>query len=249
MNLLAGIADIIFPPCCVVCGELLLHHSSLPLCEKCLAGIRFIDSPLCPRCGIPFPAEEDNDHLCGQCLTEERPYALARSVGRYEGALLTAIHKFKYHGKTGIGKALGNIMADFASGIWEMGTFDLIIPVPLHIKKLRERGFNQAVIMARELSKRFAVPLDFSSLKRVKFTPPQVGMGRKERSLNVKGAFSAVKPRNISGKKILLIDDVYTTGSTLMECSRVLIGAHAGAVAILTMARATGEHPAAEEEI
>ncbi|MHB8092164.1 MAG: ComF family protein [Syntrophales bacterium] len=244
MNILAGIADIIFPPCCVVCGELLQRHSSLSLCENCLKGISFIVSPLCPRCGIPFPAEEGGDHLCGQCLMEEKPYALARSVGRYEGTILTAIHKFKYHGKTGIGKALGNIMADFASGIWEMGTFDLIIPVPLHIKRLRERGFNQAVILARALSNRFHVPLDFSSLKRVRFTPPQVGMGRKERSVNVQGAFSIKNPVNIAGEKILLIDDVYTTGSTLAECSRVLLDANAEAVAILTAARATGEHTA-----
>ncbi len=249
MNILAGIADIIFPPCCVVCGELLQRHSSLSLCESCLQGIRFISSPLCPCCGVPFSGEEGDDHLCGQCLMEEKPYALARSVGRYEGTILTAIHKFKYHGKTGIGKALGGIMADFASGIWEMGTFDLIIPVPLHIKRLRERGFNQAVILARELSKRFHLPLDFSSLKRTRFTPPQVGMGRKERSANVKGAFSITNPRNITGKKILLIDDVYTTGSTLVECSRVLLDANAEAVAILTAARATGEHPAEKEKI
>jgi len=249
LNILAGIADIIFPPCCVVCGELLQRHSSLALCKNCLQGISFIVSPLCPRCGMPFPAEEGGDHLCGQCLLEEKPYALARSVGRYEGTILTAIHKFKYHGKTGIGKALGGIMADFASGIWEMGTFDLIIPVPLHIKRLRERGFNQAVILARALSNRFHVPLDFSSLKRTRFTPPQVGLGRKERLANVKGAFSITTPRKIAGKKILLIDDVYTTGSTLVECSRVLLDANAEAVAILTAARATGEHTAQKEKI
>jgi len=248
LSILAGIADIIFPPCCVVCGETLQRHSSLSLCEKCIEGIRFISSPLCPRCGIPFSDAKGYDHLCGRCLTEEKPYALARSVGRYEGPILTAIHRFKYHGKTGIGKALGNIMADYASGIWEMGTFDLIIPVPLHIKRLRERGFNQAVILARELSKRFHVPLDFSSLKRVRFTPPQVGLGRQERSVNVKGAFSITTPQLLSGKKILLVDDVYTTGSTLVECSRVLVDANAEAVAVLTMARATGEHTTEKEE-
>jgi ComF family protein len=170
-------------------------------------------------------------------------------VGRYEGTILTAIHRFKYHGKTGIGKALGNIMADFASGLWEMGAFDMIIPVPLHIKKLKERGFNQAIILARPLSKRFRIPLEFSALTRVRLTPPQVGIGKKGRSLNVRGAFSVTNPKVISGRKILLIDDVYTTGSTLGECSRVLMDANAQAVAVLTMARTIGgETPEGEEK-
>jgi ComF family protein len=204
--------------------------------------VSFIISPLCPRCGLPFSIEKDHDHLCGGCLLEDRPYAVARSVCRYEGTILKAVHKFKYQGKTGIGKALGNVMADFASGIWKMGTFDMVMPVPLHIRRLRERGFNQSVILARQLSRRFHIPLDFSSLKRVRFTPSQVGMGRKERAVNVMGAFALTKHSDIVGKKILLVDDVYTTGSTLIECSQVLIDSGAAAVAVLTMARAIGEH-------
>jgi ComF family protein len=197
---------------------------------------------------MPFPPEQETDHLCVQCLKEKKPYAIARSVARYDGTILTAIHLFKYHRKTGIGKVLGNIMADFVSGIWDMNAFDLIIPVPLHIKKLRERGFNQAVVLARVLSKRFKIALDITSLKRVLVTPPQVGLGRKERLINVKGAFSVTSQHQISGKRILLIDDVYTTGSTLTECSHVLLNAKAEAVAVLTMARATGEHDAKEGE-
>lgn len=224
------------------------RHYSTPLCLNCMRGIHFITSPLCLSCGIPFSAEQENDHLCGQCLTEKKPYAVARSVARYEGTILTAIYMFKYHGKTAIGKVLGNIMADFVSGIWDMNAFDLIIPVPLHIKRLRERGFNQAVILARVLSKRFKITLDISSLRRTLFTPPQVGLGRKERSVNVKGAFSIINQNLISGKRILLIDDVYTTGSTLIECSRVLLEVNAEAVAVLTMARAIGEHDSKEGE-
>ena len=213
-----------------------------------MRGISFITSPLCLRCGVPFSAEQGNDHLCGECLTERKPYAIARSVARYEGTILSAIHMFKYHGKIGLGKALGNIMTDFVSGIWDMNAFDVIIPVPLHVKRLRQRGFNQAVILARVLSKRFKIAFDVSSLRRTLFTPPQVGLGREERSVNVKGAFSVVSQNRISGKKILLIDDVYTTGSTLMECSRVLLATNAEAVAVLTMARAIGGHDAKEGE-
>ena len=123
-----------------------------------------------------------------------------------------------------------------------MKVFDRIVPVPLHRKRLRERGFNQAVILARELSKRFDIPLDFISLRREIFTSPQVGLDREERSANVRGAFSATHPERIAGRRILLVDDVYTTGSTLAECARVLIRANAESVAVLTLARAVRDH-------
>jgi ComF family protein len=237
-EILTGIADLVFPPRCIACDDLLERHDSLPFCPSCLTGIRFIGSPLCPRCGDPFPVTEGTDHLCGDCLMEDRPYAVARSVGRYEGTLLTAIHRFKYRGRTGIGRILGRIMADFAGGLWDMKVFDRIVPVPLHRKRLRERGFNQSVILAREISKRFDLPLDFTSLRREVFTPPQVGLDRKARSANVHGAFSVRRPERIVGRRILLVDDVYTTGSTLAECARVLIREQAEAVAVLTLARA-----------
>jgi ComF family protein len=133
-------------------------------------------------------------------------------------------------------------MADFAGGIWDMKAFERIVPVPLHRKRLRERGFNQAVILARQLSKRFDIPLDFTSLRREIFTQPQVGLGREARSANVHGAFAARHPERIAGRRILLVDDVYTTGSTLEECTRVLIRAQAEAVVVLTLARAVYDH-------
>jgi ComF family protein len=237
-EILTGIADVIFPPHCITCDALLEEHGPLPLCPSCAAGIHFIGSPLCPRCGIPFSAAEGEDHLCGECLVTERPYAIARAVGLYEKTLLKAIHLFKYRGKIGIGGVLGRIMADYAALQWDMNIFSLIVPVPLHRKRLRERGFNQAVILARAIAKRFSRPLDFMTLRRTVFTAPQVGLGREERSANVRRAFTVRNPERIAGRKILLIDDVYTTGSTLTECAAALMQAEAEAVAILTLARA-----------
>ena len=241
-EILTGIADLIFPPRCITCEELLGQHGPLPFCATCLAGIHFIGSPLCPRCGTPFPVAEGEDHLCGGCLITERPYAVARSVGRYEETLLTAIHRFKYRGKSGIGDLLSEIMADFAEKTWDMKVFSRILPVPLHRRRLRERGFNQAVILARGLSRRFNIPLDFTSLRRNLFTPPQVGLDRKQRLANVQGAFIVTHPERIAGRRLLLVDDVFTTGSTLNECARVLIQAKAEAVAVLTVARAVYDH-------
>ncbi len=237
-EILTGIADLIFPPRCIACGAILERHAPLPFCPPCTEGIHFIRSPLCPRCGIPFPATEGEDHLCGECLATERPYAVARAVGLYEETLLTAIHLFKYRGRIGIGEVLGGIMADFAGGQWDMTAFSLIIPVPLHRKRLRERGFNQAVILARAIAKRFSLPLDFMTLRRELFTAPQVGLGREERSANVRKAFAVRKPEKIAGRRILLVDDVATTGSTLTECASALMRAKAEAVAVLTLARA-----------
>lgn len=241
-EILTGIADLIFPPRCITCEELLGQHGPLPFCTTCMAGVHFIESPLCPRCGTPFPVAEGEDHLCGDCLSTERPYAVARSVGRYEKTLLTAIHRFKYRGKTGIGDLLSGIMADFAEKTWDMKVFSRILPVPLHRRRLRERGFNQAMILARGLSRRFNIPLDFTSLRRNLFTPPQVGLDRKQRLTNVQGAFTVTHPERIDGRRLLLVDDVFTTGSTLNECARVLIQAKAEAVAVLTMARAVYDH-------
>ncbi len=241
-EILTGIADLIFPPRCITCEELLGQHGPLPFCTSCMAGVHFIESPLCPRCGTPFPVAEGEDHLCGDCLSTERPYAVARSVGRYEKTLLTAIHRFKYRGKTGIGDLLSGIMADFAEKTWDMKVFSRILPVPLHRRRLRERGFNQAMILARGLSRRFNIPLDFTSLRRNLFTPPQVGLDRKQRLTNVQGAFTVTHPERIDGRRLLLVDDVFTTGSTLNECARVLIQAKAEAVAVLTMARAVYDH-------
>lgn len=241
-GILTGIADLLFPPRCITCDIILKEHGPLPFCPHCTAGIHFIHSPLCPRCGIPFTAMEGEDHLCGECLVTQRPYAVARAVGLYEETLLQAIHLFKYRGRIGIGKVLGNLMADFAGGIWDMKVFSAIMPVPLHRKRLRERGFNQAVVLARKIAKRFDLPLDFVTLRREVLTKPQVGLGHEERSVNVRGAFTVRKPERTTGKRILLVDDVYTTGSTLAECAGTLLDAGADSVAVLTLARAARDH-------
>ncbi len=243
---LTGIADMIFPPRCVTCGALLEEHGPLPFCPQCAEAIPYIHSPLCSRCGAPFPGMEVEDHLCGECLAAERPYAIARSVGRYEATLLRAIHLFKYRGRTGIGRTLGGMMADFAGRIWDMKVFSVVMPVPLHRKRLQERGFNQAVILAREIANRFSLRLDFMTLRRELPTTPQVALGREDRKKNVKGAFGIRRPEKVSGQRILLVDDVYTTGSTLTECAHALTRADAQAVAVLTLARAVHDHDGAE---
>lgn len=233
-----GLVDLVFPPTCPTCGKVMGRDGPSPFCPACKAEISLIRTPLCPSCGVPFFADASGDHLCGECLTNKRPFSLARAVGLYQGTLLKALILFKYSGRTGLGRPLGEMMADLADSLWGKGSFDLVVPVPLHVRKLRQRGFNQAVILGRSVARRLAVPLDFTVLKRDLETPPQVGLGKKERLRNIKGAFTVAEPHRVKAKRILLVDDVYTTGSTIGECAAVLAAGGAKEISVLTLARA-----------
>ena len=221
----------------MACGILLTGPGGESFCPACFSLIRFVAPPLCPCCGIPM-AGAGADHLCGDCLVSRPPYAIARAVARYEAVLLDAIHVFKYKGKITTGEILGKMMADHVYPGFSIADYSLIVPVPLHPKRLRERGFNQAVILAREISKRFSIPLDFLILRRHIFTEPQVNLGRDQRKANIRGAFIVKDGKKIQGQKIILVDDVYTTGSTVKECAGALMKHGAAEVAVLTLARA-----------
>ena len=129
-------------------------------------------------------------------------------------------------------------MAEFAYPAFNIRDYSLIMPVPLHPKRLRERGFNQSVVLAREVSMRFHIPLDFMTLRRHVYTAPQISLGKKERESNVHGVFSVTDSAKVTGQKIIIVDDVYTSGSTVKECARVLTKNRADRVAVLTLARA-----------
>jgi ComF family protein len=221
----------------MACGIMLAGPGGGPFCSSCFSLIRFVAPPFCPCCGIPL-AGAGAGHLCGDCLVSPPSYRIARAFARYETVLLDAIHVFKYKGKITTGEILGKIMAEHVYPDMSIADYSLIVPVPLHPRRLRERGFNQAVILAREISKRFSIPLDFLTLKRRVFTEPQVSLGKEQRTANVRGAFAVMNEKKIKGQKIILIDDVYTTGSTVKECAGALMKNGAADVAVLTLARA-----------
>ncbi len=195
-------------------------------------------SPRCSRCGIPFASPSDTDHLCSECLTEERYFSRARSVCRYEGLIVEAISRFKYGGAIRLAPALGMLLAAYQDSQFPFSGLDLILPVPLHPRRLRERGFNQSLLLARQVSRRHSIPLNFTVLRRIRPTPPQTRLSGPDRQRNVRGAFEVVKPSVLAGKKVLLIDDVFTTGATARECARVLLGGGAREITVLTLARA-----------
>lgn len=231
--MLKTVLDIVFPPVCLLCGKRALKKG---FCEGCGGLIEKgrITSPICTVCGIPFTSSMGVDHPCGKCVEERPSFTSARSAFVFEGKVLHAIHKLKYGGDTSVAAPL----ADLVSGSIGGGKSPcMVVPVPLHADRLRERGFNQSLLIARELSRIISMPLVYDKLKRTRDTGQQVGLKAVERKKNVSGAFTLVGPGSFKGKKVLLVDDVITTGATLNECSKVLKRAGAEVVA-LTVARA-----------
>lgn len=193
---------------------------------------------MCQICGAPLPSGENSAIICPRCTESPPPFQICRSIGRYESVLLEAVHALKYRGEIPAGIALGKILSSCVGEHFPVHDYDRVIPVPLHVKRLRKRGFNQSLILARAIARDFTLTLDFQSLRRRRHTDPQIGLGRKQREENVREAFVCVRGKEIENSKILLIDDVYTTGSTVTECARVLIEGGAQSVAVATVARA-----------
>mgnify|MGYP000999516454 CR=1 FL=1 len=206
-------------------------------CPECRRLIKFINDSLCPVCGRPFFDSAAPDHICGDCLKRQPHFKIARSMASFETIIMEAVHQFKYGHKLAVGEALGTLMANFSFPRFDYQGYDLVLPVPLHISKLRDRGFNQSLLLARQLANKWMIPLDFSLLKRQKSTLSQTGLNKKEREENIRGAFAVSEKKKATGKKIILVDDVYTTGATLNECAKTLRKAGAGEVAVLTLAR------------
>jgi ComF family protein len=155
---------------------------------------------------------------------------------------MDTIHKFKYGRNMAVGEALCSLIADFSFPDFEYAGYSLLIPVPLHVKKLRERGFNQSLLLANALGTRHELPVNFSLLKRCKSTLTQTGLNKKAREENIKGAFIVTDKKKVAGNNIILIDDVYTTGATINECAQTLLKAGAQKVAVLTLARVLPNH-------
>jgi len=234
---LKSVIDFIFPPICSICGKPFSSEKEVVMCTHCLSQIKYIGNPLCSKCGKPFYSEMLADHLCGDCLTGERYFNRARAMGYYDGILRKAIHLLKYKLKNNLAFSLGNLMADRMQSFLNGATYHLIIPVPLHTKRLRERGFNQALLLARLIGKKYKIPLNGCTLIRKRQTKPQVGLSEQDRKDNVKGSFLLLKGDKVLERDILLVDDVYTSGNTVEECSKVLIKAGAHKVDVLTLAR------------
>lgn len=235
-----SILDLLLPSFCLACEKPLGPTPDLLFCPDCLERLRFIQSPICPCCGRVYLVAAGGDHHCGACLTTPRHFTRARAVFLYEEPLKKVVHRFKYQGKTACLPSFARLARNLPYLV-EMEEADLIVPVPLHPTRLKERGFNQALLLARAFfpkDRRITTDL----LIRARPTAPQTGFSGAARRTNLKNAFAVVKPDRLSGKKILLVDDVFTTGTTVNECARVLKKAGAAEVMVLTLARVTEDY-------
>jgi ComF family protein len=223
---------------CHSCRAFIPDPGDVNLCRTCLDGTTPITSPLCNCCGRQFATFDGADHLCGACITDPPPFFAARAALAYAGTTRELIHSFKYSHKVMLRRPLGSLAGPCFDPFVNAFGADVMVPVPLHRKRLQERGFNQAVLLGEIFARRWGIPLVRNNLRRTRWTEPQINLTASARAENVKGAFSLADRAELAGERVLLIDDVYTTGSTVKECARVLGRGGAAAVAVLTIARA-----------
>jgi ComF family protein len=236
------LVDWLYPPRCRACGGRIQGRDAEYFCSGCRGHIQLVSHPLCKVCGRPFPDASGDDHTCGACL-ERKPYFVsARAWACYpreeQHPLRQVVQKFKYGRKVSLGKPLGRLLARGCDAFLSEIQVDLVVPVPLHPKRLRWRGFNQSVLLARQIGRAYKVSIDPFVLMRSRETAAQTQLAEDERLKNVRGAFALNPQRSVKQKSILLVDDVYTSGATVNECSRTLKRGGAKQVFVLTLARA-----------
>lgn len=218
--------DLLFPPRCVGCGRV-----GAWLCAECLDQIPRVESPFCARCGDAVAAGD----LCARCRVAPLQIERIRAAVYFEGVLRKAMHGLKYRGRAVLAEPLGGLMAAY----WTQHPMpaDLIVPVPLHADRLRERGYNQAALLAREMARRTGLVVNERALVRQRSTASQIKLDARQRKENVRDAFHC-SGNSLAGKHVLLIDDVCTTGATLEACAVALCAGGARGVQALTLARA-----------
>lgn len=234
---LAALQDLCFPPACLSCTRRLPSFSDFLFCVSCAEQVSLIHEPLCPVCGkgFPFSAAVDN-HCCSVCIKKSWQFARARGIVYYTEPVTRVIHAFKYGGKMTALHSFASLKSRLPH-LDALQKADLILPVPLHAKRLRDRGFNQALLLANAFFPHRQDRIEPRVLERVKWTEPQTGLNGAARRQNLKNAFAVRDPRAVRGKKLLLVDDVFTTGTTVNECARVLRKSGAQSVDVLCLAR------------
>lgn len=233
-KLLKSVLDAVLPPRCLLCGKVLSGENGL--CGDCFAKINFISAPVCKKCGQPLPPDSHAAY-CANCVGDNLlPFGMIRSRVKYDEFSKPLIINFKFHDKTEYGDFLAHWLYSAGRDIWQNSP-DILMPVPLHPRRLLYRRYNQAAVLCRQLGKIANIPVDYDAMVRRIHTRPQVEFSGHERVKNIKGAFYVKKPERIKGRHVVLIDDVFTTGSTLKECAVCLLQAGAKSVDAVTVAR------------
>lgn len=227
-----GLARVLLPPLCPLCRRR-LPSSSLPLCPACAVTLHPLEEPLCTRCGVPF-AGEGPSHSCPRCLVREPPFGVLRAWGLYSGALLEAVHAFKYRENRGVRALLQTLILEGFDRYWAAGAFSAAVPVPTHPSTLRRRGFDLPALLARRVARARGLAWHPRALAKSRSAPDLVGLSYREREAAVEGVYS---PRCSLRGQVLLIDDVSTSTATARACARACLAAGAQQVQVLVLAR------------
>jgi len=227
--------DLVLPPLCAVCNGQTVGDQNGSFCDRCTSGFRYLTAPFCRCCGIELFSAGDHNPLCGECLTNPPPYSIARSVLWYDREVQKLVHKLKYSSELSVVPGLRQLIGSYA--MTEFDDIDYIVVVPLHTKRLRRRGLNQAAVLARLFFADRLPRIKVDWLRRIKNTVPQTGLDRDARRRNLGGVFQLRAGSDFYGKRVCLVDDVFTTGTTVKECSKVIMQAGAIEVKVLTIAR------------
>ncbi|MCP4649884.1 MAG: ComF family protein [PVC group bacterium] len=230
---LAALLNVIFPSVCPVCKKRIFSVQEA-LCRECFTNINLTLAPFCRYCG---KSKGFHDRRCDFCRPEQYSFDRALSVCNYTGTLRKCLHMLKYKRKVRLATELGSLMTRFIQAHLNIREMDIITAVPLHKKRRLERGFNQAEFFARKTSEFSTTPFDFKSLIRVKNTRSQFELTKVERFENMREAFGCKHSQVFTGKSVLLIDDIFTTGATANACAEALKQAGASKVTVVTMAR------------
>lgn len=234
---LVAMLDLAYPNVCASCGVPVAGSAALPLCPQCLVKAEFAGDLMCPRCGAGIRRDPEDVMKCPKCYDLQLNFRRAVSLAPYEKPLGEVVKALKFRGQRHLARPLAEKLAevlrrqDFTQGL------DAIVPVPIHWRRKFSRGFNQSELIARHLGRLLGIPVDIRSLRRIRNTKPQTRLSGAERRQNLKDAFKVRRPKSVDGKRILLLDDVMTTGGTMTECARELRRAGATQIYAAVVAR------------
>jgi ComF family protein len=243
---LTALVDLLLPPFCVVCNSPLREGRRDPLCGPCWGKIDRVTPPICAVCGLelgryvtgPAPVAPPPAARCGPCRTRPPAFAYARSAARYSDVVREALHAFKFRGKRALAAPLAELVAETDLASLPVAAPEVLIPVPLFPARERVRGFNQAALLARRVGRAWGIPVHRDVLVRAVDTRAQTELTGRERRRNVRGAFRVRRPGAVAGRHVIIVDDIFTTGSTASACAVALSRAGAATVGVLTVARA-----------
>lgn len=227
---------LLFPPVCAVCGAAISAVDEFLLCKYCLSAVKVIKGPVCSICGRPLGASFANGHRCGECILKPPLYKRCISLFSFDGPVRELLHRIKYKDDGYALRAMSRLARAYLPSSLDV---DLVLPVPLHPRRLRERGYNQCIRLAESIFT--DIPISYDGLIRRVYTKPQTSLEREQRLVNLKGAFEVRLGGEAFQKHILLLDDVLTTGATIDECVLTLWRAGFKNITVLTIARAVKE--------